>query len=440
MADEVLSLSDREREVLALVATGASNQEIARALVISPNTVKVHLRNIFAKLGVQSRTEATMEAVRRGWVSVPASADVAAGLVGGEIWPIPRRTELAPWQRVYMAAAALVIALAISAPVLLRSGRRAVAATAFSDVGQPQAAAEMRTQLPRWNTGATLPAPRSRLALIAGMTELYAIGGETASGVTGAMTIYDPTSNRWLSGPAKPAPVANVAGAMLDGRVYVPGGTTPDGSVSAVLEVYDPDAGRWETRAPLPEPRTAYALAALDGKLYLFGGWDGERYRADVFVYDPATDAWSSGAPLPGPRGYGAAAALDGEIYVVGGFDGEQELDRVDVYDPADEEWTTRAPLSEPRAGLGLASLGPRLYAIGGGWADPATYSEQYDAGTAAWSRIESPVLGEWRNVGVAAHAQSIYAVGGWSQGYLDVNAAYEAIIRQLLPFGSKGE
>ncbi len=61
-------LSEREREILRLVATGAGNKEIAQQLSISTNTVKVHLRNIFAKIGACSRTEAAMYAVNAGWV------------------------------------------------------------------------------------------------------------------------------------------------------------------------------------------------------------------------------------------------------------------------------------------------------------------------------------------------------------------------------------
>jgi LuxR family maltose regulon positive regulatory protein len=51
-------LSDRELEVLHLVAAGRSNQEIARHLIISVGTVKKHLNNIFGKLNVSSRTQA----------------------------------------------------------------------------------------------------------------------------------------------------------------------------------------------------------------------------------------------------------------------------------------------------------------------------------------------------------------------------------------------
>lgn len=58
------NLTEREREVLALLVAGLNNSEIAEKLVVSPSTVKSHVSNILAKFGVTSRTEAAAIAVR----------------------------------------------------------------------------------------------------------------------------------------------------------------------------------------------------------------------------------------------------------------------------------------------------------------------------------------------------------------------------------------
>jgi DNA-binding NarL/FixJ family response regulator len=54
--------------VIRLVAEGLSNKEIGELLSISPRTVNFHLDNLFAKLGVRSRTEAAILALRQGWI------------------------------------------------------------------------------------------------------------------------------------------------------------------------------------------------------------------------------------------------------------------------------------------------------------------------------------------------------------------------------------
>jgi DNA-binding NarL/FixJ family response regulator len=61
-------LSERELEVLNLIAEGHSNKLIAQSLSISEHTVKTHVASIFEKLGVSSRTEAVSQAIRRGLV------------------------------------------------------------------------------------------------------------------------------------------------------------------------------------------------------------------------------------------------------------------------------------------------------------------------------------------------------------------------------------
>ena len=64
------ALTDRETEVLKLLARGKANKQIADGLYVSEKTVKAHVSSILMKLGVQSRTQAALYAVRTGLVSI----------------------------------------------------------------------------------------------------------------------------------------------------------------------------------------------------------------------------------------------------------------------------------------------------------------------------------------------------------------------------------
>jgi NarL family two-component system response regulator LiaR len=63
-------LSEREMEILRLAAKGMSNQDIATQLYLSRRTVQAHLANIFRKIDVGSRTEAVLQALRKGWIGL----------------------------------------------------------------------------------------------------------------------------------------------------------------------------------------------------------------------------------------------------------------------------------------------------------------------------------------------------------------------------------
>jgi DNA-binding NarL/FixJ family response regulator len=64
-------LTDRERQVLVRVAEGASNKEIGESLFISERTARTHVSNILMKIGVRSRTQAALWAIREGLVAPP---------------------------------------------------------------------------------------------------------------------------------------------------------------------------------------------------------------------------------------------------------------------------------------------------------------------------------------------------------------------------------
>ena len=65
-----IQVSGREMEILRLAAKGLSNQDIADRLFLSRRTIQAHLGNIFRKMDVGSRTEAVLQAIKRGWLNI----------------------------------------------------------------------------------------------------------------------------------------------------------------------------------------------------------------------------------------------------------------------------------------------------------------------------------------------------------------------------------
>jgi DNA-binding CsgD family transcriptional regulator/N-acetylneuraminic acid mutarotase len=423
-------LSDREIEILILLSAGLSNKEIAARLFLSINTIKVHLRNVFAKIDVQSRTEATLYAIQHGYVSVPNLSNSDQAVALREVAAAPTRSAsieppLPIGQRVILIGLAVIsigLAALIGPRSIAQSGSQA---QPFSDSTASNTSIGSTASDTAWQALAPMTLARGRLAAASIDTQIVAIGGEAAGGVTGLVEIYDPSTQRWRSGANKPTPVANVSAAVANRKVIVPGGYTASGVPTTTVEAYDLTTDAWTRLASMPAPRFAYSIAVYRDQVYVFGGWDGSNYSGSVFVYDPATDQWATRTAMPIARGFSGAAALKNEIFVVGGYADGHEFNTCDRYQPEADQWKTCAPMTVARGGLGLVTVSGRVYAIGGGWTGYLTFSERYDAQADAWSVAPTPFTGQWRGMGATTIGNDIYALGGWSGQFLGVVEKY---------------
>ncbi|MCS6826695.1 MAG: LuxR C-terminal-related transcriptional regulator [Caldilinea sp.] len=438
-------LSEREMEVARLLATGASNAEIARELVISPHTVKVHLRNIFEKLQVNSRTEATMVLVQRGWLIVPGAVVEAVEKPPPSPPEPPPIQDLpgyvASWQRTYLVAVLSLCILLFIAPL---AGAWMAGAPDLLTNAKASVTAPPSLQLDsRWQARAPLRFPLGRHAMVNLGGVHFVLGGETNGGATlDAVSYYDPTIGAWVSAVPLPMPLANLAAATHGERIYAAGGSRsqPDGkaSLSDLLLAYDVALGRWEEISRLPYPVAGAALVADDGALYLLGGWDGQTMRDEIWRFplpkEGEDNGWEQIGHLAKARAFLGAAFIQGDIYVGGGYDGEHELDLLERFTPATGELRELAPMATPRGGLALVFDGVALYALGGGWTRTLINLERYDLITNAWSNFPSPIEGEWRHLAAVGDNGQIVITGGWAGDYLDSQLQYQSSFRALLP------
>ncbi len=427
--DGTSQLSDREREILRLVATGVGNKEIAQELGISPNTVKVHVRRIFAKLGVETRAAATRQALEMGLVMTAREEEAQSP---AQMDPTPAPARRRAGGRLWAAAAAAVVLLA----ALLWGLPALRAAWAPPSPAASSSAAVRRDDGDglRWERLADLPQGRAGMAAAVVEGRMYVMGGQTAAGVSADTLMFDLTLNTWETRTSLPEAVRDVQAVVLGERMYLAGGLRADGQVSAALWVYDPRADVWTQAAPLPEGRSAAAAAALDGRLYLFGGWDGQRARDTVWVYDPAQDRWAEGGRLPLAVWGAAALPVEGRVMVMGGW-GEQGLStRQWLYAPQRQAWEERSALPTGRGGMGAVGLAGQVYILGG--SPPGLPLWQTSWRGEAWQALGHAPLEVGEGAAVVGYESRVYVIGGRAaQGeWLPSVQAYRAVFTSLAP------
>ncbi len=407
---EDVELTDREIEILQLVATGMSNREIAQKLYISPNTVKVHVRNIFGKLGVASRTEATFYAIEHGIVAVPGQEekdndeDMAGEEEPSSVIP-PTILRRYAW-----AAIPLLIVLIII--FFLTQDNL------FSNNPPTNSQPEFVNLPERWQSLAPLPEAKSNLAVESYGNSIYAMAGESSSGVSATVFRYSLEEGTWDTLQEKPTPVTDVKAVLIGEKFYLPGGRLSNNQPTNVLEIYDPRNDAWETGMELPQAVYAYAITAYEGQLFLFGGWDGERAMDVVYVYDTQSDVWREGTPMPTPRAYAGAAVISNTIFLVGGWDGEKALTANEAYfpsrdTPGDDPWASMAPLTEGQYACPVESVGEIIFLLTQA-SDQSALVYQYIPQTDEWLRgNELHPIPIARYSGTTASQGFLYLVGG---------------------------
>jgi len=408
-------LSEREIEILKLVATGLSNKEIAYQLNISPNTVKVHLKNIFGKIGVVSRTEAAMFAVRQGWVEAGNQAALEA-VEAQESGALTKANTIAFSPLLLgLLGVGLFAGMIILVILLVNLASR----------GNPQIVEIIVTPTPepvKWELVTQMPEPKKSMAYAAVDNKIYIIGGETPDGISDRVDIYDTVTGQWSEGARKPTPVSEACGLTLGNEIFVIGGKLKGDMFTDVVESYDWRQDRWKMAGKIPAKLSGMSCITYEGKLYALGGWDGKGVYKNIWSFEPADKEWNPVYLLEEGRAYFGAIDLGNLAYLAGGWDGKNELNILDILTLQGDTFSKGDTiyLPERRKRLTLLNVLDKLYVLGGkNTESKMTTSLEYQPLKDIQRLIANPREEEWASFGAVAIGEYIYGFGGELGGAL---------------------
>ena len=214
------------------------------------------------------------------------------------------------------------------------------------------------------------------------------------------------------------AHVGVTAAGVIGGKIYVAGGQTQYttlGMSKNTLFVYNPAMDSWEQKAPMPTARGYLSAAVVDGRLYVIGGtttWPNRTGKVEM--YDPETDTWQTKAPMPTARSGFCAEAVNGKIYAMGGINASGYKDVLEEYDPATDTWIEKMEMPQTRSIFGSAVVNDLLYAYGGALDDitPLLDIIQYGPETDSWAETDD--MPELKTAFASAVVDNcIYGIGG---------------------------
>ncbi|HMN11294.1 MAG TPA: LuxR C-terminal-related transcriptional regulator [Bellilinea sp.] len=415
-----IEFSEREKEILKLVSTGASNKEIAQVLDISPNTVKVHLRNIFAKANLYSRTEATLFAIKMGLVESPGNTPVQAlgEAITEDAVPVSNNRI---W---YLLGVGLLVILAFVAVGALNNWWRPTPA--------PMQSPERWTDLP------PLPEPLVGFSAQYFDNKIYVLSGQSINGVTGSVNVYDLREKDWSAAQELPIPVRDSVSVTLGEQILLIGGLDASGKPVSEIQVFEPLQNRISLAYKLPF-RVANACAVVfQGQIYLFGGEVDGVISDSILKIDPESFGSDQVTKLPLALRSLGCVAVDNRIHIFGGKSPNGDSAEHWAFYPSriggdGEVWEKLAPLEKPISNFAFSGLAGNVYYFAPDADGKQNY--RYDALTNQWTQIEpSPAPVDEGTLAVS-EGTNIHLLGGAAtNGLTNDHISYQAIYIVLVP------